>query len=292
MNQPVNIRQGAFGPQVEQLQILLNQHGASLNKDGRFGPLTLAAVEAFQRARGLVVDGVVGGQTWDALTGSKTTWPAGGVQIEGREIVQVPIAANQYVEAWSRKAQIVLHHTAGGPDPEGVARWWNTDPTRVATAFIIGGVGKNDGRIVQVFDDRSWAWHLGSDKGGDHLSVGIEICNWGFLRPATDGRFVNYVGGFVPASQVVELERPWRGFKFFHAYTTAQIDSACALIKVLASRWGIRLQKQFGPDWFEINEAARAGAAGLWNHSNFRPDKTDLSPQPALIEALNSLSNA
>jgi len=290
MSQPVNIRQGSRGPQVRQLQVLLNRHGAALKEDGIFGPLTRSAVEAFQRANGLIVDGVVGGQTWDALTGAKAAWPNDIVKVEGREIRLLPIDSNQYIEAWSRKTQIVLHHTAGGPDPEGVARWWNTDPSRVATAFIIGGAGKSDGRIVQVFDDRSWAWHLGSDRGGDHLAIGIELCNWGFLRPAPDGRFVNHVGGFVPASQVVELERPWRGFRFFHAYTSAQIEATCALVKALADRWGIRIQRQFALDWFDINEAARAGAVGLWNHANFRRDKTDLSPQPALIDALNNIS--
>jgi len=35
--------------------------------DGVFGPLTKAAVEAFQSSRGLGVDGIVGPQTWPAL---------------------------------------------------------------------------------------------------------------------------------------------------------------------------------------------------------------------------------
>jgi peptidoglycan hydrolase-like protein with peptidoglycan-binding domain len=52
---------------VRSLQYLLNAHGARLEVDGVFGRATAAAVREFQRAHGLVVDGVVGEQTWSAL---------------------------------------------------------------------------------------------------------------------------------------------------------------------------------------------------------------------------------
>jgi peptidoglycan hydrolase-like protein with peptidoglycan-binding domain len=52
---------------VRSLQYLLNAHGAGLAVDGLFGAKTDAAVRAFQRAHGLVVDGVVSQQTWSAV---------------------------------------------------------------------------------------------------------------------------------------------------------------------------------------------------------------------------------
>lgn len=64
------LRQGASGAEVTDLQNKLRAAGFDPGaSDGRFGPKTLAAVQAFQRARGLAVDGVVGPQTWGALGG-------------------------------------------------------------------------------------------------------------------------------------------------------------------------------------------------------------------------------
>lgn len=61
------MRVGASGEDVRSVQYLLVQHGREIAVDGLFGPLTKAAVEAFQAAHGLAVDGVVGDQTWPRL---------------------------------------------------------------------------------------------------------------------------------------------------------------------------------------------------------------------------------
>ncbi|WP_052441789.1 NlpC/P60 family protein [Streptacidiphilus anmyonensis] len=66
------IVQGNTGNCVASLQALLNQHGASLNVDGQFGPLTLTAVESFQTAHGLTADGQVGPATEAALYATGT----------------------------------------------------------------------------------------------------------------------------------------------------------------------------------------------------------------------------
>jgi peptidoglycan hydrolase-like protein with peptidoglycan-binding domain len=70
----VVLRRGAKGENVKRLQSLLRSHGSpSLVVDGDFGPATEAAVRHFQSEHKLAVDGVVGPQTWAALTGGTPT---------------------------------------------------------------------------------------------------------------------------------------------------------------------------------------------------------------------------
>lgn len=61
------IRRGDRGELVVQLQSLLAKDGSTLEIDGIFGPGTQSAVRAFQQRHGLIVDGIVGPQTWGAL---------------------------------------------------------------------------------------------------------------------------------------------------------------------------------------------------------------------------------
>ncbi|MFD4861636.1 L,D-transpeptidase family protein [Streptomyces atratus] len=71
------LRTGAQGSAVTALQQLLTAHGHSLTADGSFGGLTAAAVQAFQTEQGLQADGVVGPDTWNALTTTLRTGSQG-----------------------------------------------------------------------------------------------------------------------------------------------------------------------------------------------------------------------
>lgn len=64
------LKEGATGPAVLELQKALSAAGFDPGPhDSIFGPLVEAAVIAFQTDRGLLVDGIVGPQTWGALPG-------------------------------------------------------------------------------------------------------------------------------------------------------------------------------------------------------------------------------
>ncbi len=70
------LRQGATGQVVVELQQKLRASGFDIgNLDGDFGPKTKTAVIAFQKARGLSADGIVGPATWAALAGPTTPAP-------------------------------------------------------------------------------------------------------------------------------------------------------------------------------------------------------------------------
>lgn len=62
------LRFGNSGLAVRALQKLLIAKGYAIRVDGNFGALTETAVKAFQVQRNLMVDGVVGTNTWYSLT--------------------------------------------------------------------------------------------------------------------------------------------------------------------------------------------------------------------------------
>lgn len=85
--QHATIRQGSRGPDVVSLQRRLNSLGHDAGAaDGIFGRRTASALKSYQRAEGLIVDGIAGPQTWSTLT-------AGGAQ------------GQQQGDSWLRRAQ-------------------------------------------------------------------------------------------------------------------------------------------------------------------------------------------
>lgn len=63
------LKPSARGPAVELLQLALERAGFSPGAiDGQFGPATTSALVSFQKANGLVPDGIAGPKSWDALS--------------------------------------------------------------------------------------------------------------------------------------------------------------------------------------------------------------------------------
>jgi hypothetical protein len=229
------------------------------------------------------------------------------------KIKSVPLAKGEYFEEAVTKKTIYIHHTAGGHRPDWTIAGWNSDKSKsggklqVATAFVIGGLSTTDkdvswdGLVCRCFPETKWAHHLGTSAVNNvklnKESIGIEVCNYGPITRSADGKFYNYVNKQVPPAMVVELVKPFQGYKFYHKYTDKQIASLKELLTDLASRFNIDLKSGLQPlllqgkgkDAFLLNQDALAGKPGLWTHTNVRKDKFDCSPQDNLIAMIKSL---
>ncbi len=215
------------------------------------------------------------------------------MKLDTTKIVQSRLKSTQYFQEETPKNQIYLHHTAGNGNAVGVAKYWDSTKDRIATAFIIG----NQGTIVQCFSSREWAYHLGLKnapfsnmgvpyKALDKNSVGIEVCNWGMLKEK-NGKFYNYVGGLVDDSEVTELDKPFKGYTYWHKYTDKQIESLRQLVVYLCETYGI--SKEYNDDIWDLSRRAMKGEDGIFTHNSVRKDKSDMYPCPRVIEMLKNL---
>lgn len=215
---------------------------------------------------------------------------------------------DQYIRERTKKKQFYIHHTAGGPDPFSVVNWWKSTSARVATHFIIGGIPFNgsewiDGDLVQCYNTKFWAYHLGlryqhlavtsnyeTSRELNSESITVEVCNWGPLVYNDDRhRFETVVHDYpVADSQVVEYDEPYRGYTHYQRYTDAQLDTLRDLMIYVCDHWDMPRGYK-GDSMWDIDPRAIEGDPGIWTHTSVRPDKSDCHPQPELKQVLSSL---
>lgn len=223
------------------------------------------------------------------------------------KINQEELTPNQYFkeDCSAVKKQILLHFTAGAPSAANTIHGWQFNPERVGTAFVIsrGSKTEKDGEIFQAFGSKYWAYHIAFSKNTNKVpskyhnftletqrakeSVAVEICNWGCLIKDKDGNFRNYVNGIVPANEVVTLDKPHRGYIYYHDFSVNQIASLKELIIYLCDKY--KISKKYNPDMWDISTRALDGENGIWGHCSFRSDKFDVAPLPKLVKMLQDI---
>lgn len=298
-NNMKTLRKGDYDHTVSFLKRMLSHSGHPLEISQEFDDTTEDMVREFQTTSNLESDGVVGKNTWEKLFIGAYNFGLGATNFV--------LEKNEWFEQYVEKNAIYLHHTAGLHRPDYTIGWWERDNEpgklmRVGTSFVIGrksidGDSTFDGVTYRAFKEIYWAHHLGTKLGQNRLfnqkSIGIEICSLGPLSKAGDGTFLfksNNTKIEVPRSEVCELDREWRGHRYFQKYTDKQIDECERLILTLAKIFDIPLGDiRYDRSWFEIDPRAEDGAPGLWTHCNVRKDKTDCFPQPEFIDMLNGL---
>ena len=183
------------------------------------------------------------------------------------------------------KKKIVLHFTVGHLQGDINSL---TSPSRghVSTSFVLG----RDGTVYQLFSSYFWSYHLGRGAIGGNgtnskYSVGIEISNYGPLIKRGNNLETVYSkreGHDVYCSlddkdKYVELDKPYRGHKYFTKYTDEQYESLIVLLRYLTARYEIP-RKFIDKDTRYEATAAHANFKGIQSHVNYRKDKIDIGP--------------
>lgn len=295
---------GSKHKDVKAIQIALE-----LEPTGFFDVMTQAAVKNFQKKNDLLPSGIVDPETMELLIKPEiSTDLSESVVSLGTDlcIEQYLLPEKEYVTTEgiiSKRDYIFLHHTAGNNDPYQTIRNWATDKRgRIGTHFVIGGESRGhnadyDGVVVQAIPDDYWAYHLGNVNHYMHShSYSIEICNYGWLKKEGND-FFNAYGGRMPSDQVIKLNRPFRGYEYYHRYTDNQIYMVSKLVPYLAEEAEIDIKKglQFWINKLGVEHAfeyftdAVAGKVrGLLSHTNVRTDKTDIYPHPDIVDVIIS----
>lgn len=245
--------------------------------------LGFTSVRQFQLANGLTPDGIFGMKSYAVLYRKYLN------------VQDIDFEGAYHKTANLKKTQIVLHHSAGWDNSRGMFDYWRIDGiNHVATAIGI----TDNGEITRGFDEAYWAYHIGTTLP-NHLqleqqSIGVEICNWGSLEER-NGQLFTWVGDYgkrgrgvtIPYEKAIELN--YKGYKYYEAYTDAEIEATRKWIMLMAIRFKIPIRYN-ATDFWAVSENATKGRAGLYTHNSFISWKSDISPQPKMIKMLESFN--
>lgn len=228
------------------------------------------------------------------------------------QIKSVPLSKGQFLTTKEKKEWIFMHCTAGWDDPVATVKDWNTDARgAIGTQFVIGGKhaqtlrDQYDGQIVECMRYQDYGWHLGIGNTLMHrASIGIELCNLTYLNKVGSDFFM-WAGKKVNPSEIIDLKKNYRGYRYFQRITNDQLHSLNFLLAKIGKDQGIditkglkeRLKKMDKFKAFDYDPEIKAGKhKGLFCHTNVSApnrwggyEKFDLFPQTEICDLIMSL---
>jgi N-acetyl-anhydromuramyl-L-alanine amidase AmpD len=198
------------------------------------------------------------------------------------------------------KKQIVLHFTMG--NIAGDIRTLTGERGRISVPYVIA----RDGTIYRLFSSEYWAHHLGVKdaelsphaSSGPALSkqtIGIELSNYGPLTLKGTDLYTEYNTWYctlADTTQYTVLDKPYRDYKYYAAYTELQYDSLTILLRFLTAAYGIPRKFLAETARFEKNVKNTLNFSGIVSHVNYRDGKTDIGAAFDWAKLVNGVTAA
>lgn len=221
------LKKGSKGDEVKTLQGLL---GVAV--DGDFGAKTEVAVIAFQKAKNLTPDGVVGAKTWAALGCGDAASHVTNSKCVDPSVVYAPLECCISKSPNRSIKYLAIHYTAGASSAPGKAKSMADGWERERKGSADFGVDDRD--MVQFNPDlRNYhCWSVGDAKkpagGGAQLfgkainrnTISIEMCS--NLTKGYNRNAVNHEGWY---------------------FTEGTLDNAVKLAKILMKKFDIPIER-------------------------------------------------
>jgi|TARA_B100000768_G_scaffold178849_1_gene195362 hypothetical protein len=299
------IKKGHRGDLVFLIQEEVQSHNSSnyaLVIDGVFNQQTENALKAYQKSKKLKPDGICGALTWLAMGLSPDELESDTDAINSATwIEQYNLPEGEYVKEISPKSWIFIASNNGQHSPYRVIDTWANDQRgRIGAHYVIGGlptnidkdieVDENDGKILQAIKDEYRGYHLGKVKSTKMIkgSISIELCSAGHLTEE-NGKYFTWYNQEVHPSQVVRLDQPYRGHRYFHKYSQKQLDALKALLLLLTEKHNIESSVDyltsdtyFNPSRGLVNSKQH----GIFTRDMVNPKSINISPQKELLDIL------
>jgi hypothetical protein len=114
----------------------------------------------------------------------------------------------------------------------------------------------------------------------------LSLLPWGGLKKI-DNKLYTCYGNEYKDGMATFYEDGFRGYNYFDSYTQEQIQTLEELLIYWNQRYGIPLT--YNADMFDVSKRALQNVPGIWSHTSFRADKSDIAPQNDMVQMLKSL---
>jgi N-acetyl-anhydromuramyl-L-alanine amidase AmpD len=186
---------------------------------------------------------------------------------------------DQYIAEPSEKSLITIHNT-GSLTAQSSFNYWASNIERVGTCYIVD----RQPAIYEVFPPDCWAWGMKAGEANEKRAIQIEIVNAGPLKLVGDRlnwwpeNFSRSLCKISDTDQYVKLDKPWRGYQYWHRYPDAQINAVADLVQQICTTF--RIPKTTGNlglgevwGWQFLSTFK-----GIIGHHNIRFEKVDPGP--------------